>query len=660
MIAKDSHPPHSFPARMTAGLIPALALAVMCLLNNPAAADFRLCNNTSSRVGIALGYKDAEGWTTEGWWNVSSRACETLLRGTLVARFYYIYALDYDRGGEWSGQAFMCSRDKEFTIKGTENCLARGFDRTGFFEVDTGEQRAWTVQLTESNEHAGRRARPAQSAGRDASGGVWSAAGARKQTMRRLRRIKILATLGPASSDSPMIRRLFEAGADVFRINMSHTSHDKTRELVKTIRNVESSYGRPIGILVDLQGPKLRLGSFAEGLIQLKNGESFVLDSDKTPGDNTRVQLPHPEILAALRPGHALLLDDGKVRLIAEETSPERAVTRVVIGGRMSDRKGVSLPDTDLPVSAMTPKDRADLEAALVTGVDWIALSFVQRAEDVIEAKKLIRGRAAVMAKIEKPQAIERLPEILDASDALMVARGDLGVELPLERVPSLQKQMTRLARRAGKPVVVATQMLKSMIQSPVPTRAEVSDVATAVYEGADAIMLSAESAAGKFPVEAVSTMNRIGEEVERDPTYRGVLNAQRAEPEPTVGDAIADAARQIAETLDLSAIICWTSSGSTALRVARERPKPPVVAITPNLATGRKLSAVWGVHCVVAEDAKDLDDMVSRAGSIAFRDGFARAGQRVIIVAGVPLRAPGTTNMLRIASVGPDGDADM
>ena len=346
--------------------------------------------------------------------------------------------------------------------------------------------------------------------------------------MRRLRRIKILATLGPASSDSAMIRKLFEAGADVFRINMSHTPHDKMRELVKTIRNVESSYGRPIGILVDLQGPKLRLGAFAEGSTQLKNGQSFVLDSDKTPGDNNRVQLPHPEILAALRPGHALLLDDGKVRLIAEETSPERAVTRVVIGGKMSDRKGVSLPDTDLPVSAMTPKDRADLEAALVTGVDWIALSFVQRAEDVNEAKRMIRGRAAVMAKIEKPQAIDRLAEIIEASDALMVARGDLGVELPLERVPSLQKQMTRMARRAGKPVVIATQMLESMIQAPVPTRAEVSDVATAVYEGADAIMLSAESAAGKFPVEAVSTMNRIGEEVERDPTYRSVLTAQR------------------------------------------------------------------------------------------------------------------------------------
>ncbi|KIZ43078.1 MULTISPECIES: pyruvate kinase [Rhodopseudomonas] len=478
--------------------------------------------------------------------------------------------------------------------------------------------------------------------------------------MRRLRRIKILATLGPASSDSAMIRKLFEAGADVFRINMSHTSHDKMRELVKTIRNVESSYGRPIGILVDLQGPKLRVGSFAGGSIQLNNGATFILDCNKEPGDASRVQLPHPEILAALKVGDALLLDDGKVRLICEETATDFAVTRVVIGGKMSDRKGVSLPDTDLPVSAMTSKDRADLEAALETGIDWVALSFVQRAEDVHEAKRMIRGRAAVMAKIEKPQAIDRLPEILEAADALMVARGDLGVELPLERVPSLQKQMTRMARRAGKPVVVATQMLESMITSPVPTRAEVSDVATAVYEGADAIMLSAESAAGKFPVEAVSTMNRIGEEVERDPTYRTVLMAQRPEPEATAGDAIASAARQIAETLDLSAVICWTSSGSTALRVARERPKPPVVAITPNIATGRKLSVVWGVHCVVAEDAKDQDDMVERAGSITFRDGFARAGQRIIVVAGVPLGTPGATNMVRIAYVGPPGDAEM
>ncbi len=473
--------------------------------------------------------------------------------------------------------------------------------------------------------------------------------------MRRLRRTKILATLGPASSDVGTIRKLFEAGADVFRINMSHTPHDKMRELVETIRNVEASYGRPIGILVDLQGPKLRVGTFADGGVLLNNGDSFVLDTDPTPGTQARVQLPHAEILAALRPGHALLIDDGKVRLIAEQTSPDRVVTRVAVGGRISDRKGVSLPDTDLPVSAMTSKDRADLEASLTAGIDWIALSFVQRPEDVVEAKKLVRGRASVMAKIEKPQAIERLSEIVDAADALMVARGDLGVEMPVERVPGLQKQMTRMARRAGKPVVVATQMLESMIQSPVPTRAEVSDVSTAVFEGADAVMLSAESAAGKYPVEAVTTMNRIGEEIERDPTYRTVINSQRAEPEATTGDAIADAAQQIAETLDLSAIICWTDSGTTAVRVARERPKPPVVAITPKMTTGRKLALVWGVHCVIAETAHDVDDMVDRAGRIAFRDGFARAGERIIVVAGIPFGTPGATNMLRIAYVGAD-----
>lgn len=471
--------------------------------------------------------------------------------------------------------------------------------------------------------------------------------------MRRLRRAKIVATLGPASSDAPMVRRLFEAGADLFRINMSHTPHDKLRELVATIRNVESSYGRPIGILVDLQGPKLRLGTFADGAVDLVNGEQLVLDADPTPGTKARVHLPHPEILSALKPGHALLLDDGKVRLIAEECEPDRVVTRVVVGGKMSNRKGVSLPDTILPVAAMTEKDRLDLDAALAIGIDWVALSFVQRPEDVIETKKIVRGRAAVMAKIEKPQAIERLADILEVSDALMVARGDLGVEMPVERVPGLQKQMTRMARKAGKPVVVATQMLESMILNPVPTRAEVSDVATAIFEGADAVMLSAESAAGKYPVEAVTTMNRIAEEVERDPTFRSVILGQRPDPEPTGADAIAQAARQIAETLDLAAIICWTSSGATGIRVARERPHSPVVAISPNINAGRKLSLVWGVHCVIAEDAHDQDDMVERACRIAFRDGFAKAGQRVIIVAGVPLGTPGATNMLRITYVG-------
>lgn len=471
--------------------------------------------------------------------------------------------------------------------------------------------------------------------------------------MRRLRRAKIVATLGPTSGNADMIARLFEAGADVFRINMSHTSQERMRELVETIRGIERQSGRPIGVLVDLQGPKLRLGTFAEGAVTVAKGTTFVLDSNPAPGDPTRVYLPHPEVFAAIKPRDTLLIDDGKIKLTVTQTGETRMVTRVDVGGRLSDRKGVSLPHTTVPFSALDEKDLSDLEAALNLGIDWVALSFIQRPEDVAEAKKIARGRAALMAKIEKPQAVSRLPEIIDIADALMVARGDLGVEMPLEKVPGVQKQMTRLGRTTGKPVVVATQMLESMINAPVPTRAEVSDVATAIFEGADAVMLSAESASGKYPVEAVTTMNRIAEEVESEEVYRSIIDAQRGRPEATGADAIADAAREIAETLDMAAVICWTASGSTALRVARERPRPPIVALSPNIATGRKLAAVWGVHSVVTEDARDVDDMVDRACRIAFKEGFARAGQRVIVVAGVPFGTPGATNMLRIAYVG-------
>jgi pyruvate kinase len=473
--------------------------------------------------------------------------------------------------------------------------------------------------------------------------------------MRRQRRTKIVATLGPASSDQAVIERLFVAGADVFRINMSHTPHEAMRGYVKAIRAIEQKLDRPIGILVDLQGPKLRLDAFKDGGVQLSEGSTFVLDADKKPGDAKRVHLPHPEVLAALEPGHRLLVDDGKVELVVTEVSPTRAVTRVAVGGRVSDRKGVSLPDSTVALAALTPKDRSDLEAALETGVDWIGLSFIQRPEDVAEAKKLTRGRAAVLAKIEKPQAVNRLTELLEQADALMVARGDLGVEMPLERVPGLQKQITHAARHAGRPVVIATQMLESMISAPVPTRAEVSDVATAIYDGADAVMLSAESAAGKYPVEAVITMNRIAEAVERDPIYLDTIRSHREAPEATGADAIAAAARQIAETLDLSAILCLTSSGASGLRVARERPGPPTVALSPNLSTGRRLALVWGVHSVVTEEAGDIDAQVARACRIAFREGFAKPGQRVIVVAGVPLGTPGATNMVRIAFVGAD-----
>ena len=474
--------------------------------------------------------------------------------------------------------------------------------------------------------------------------------------MRRSRKVKILATIGPASSDEAMLKKLFEAGADVFRINMSHSDHDLMRTLVARIRSVEAAVGRPIGILADLQGPKLRVGKFANGKEERTVGQTFTLDDNPELGDSTRVHLPHPEILRSVAVGDRLLIDDGKVELKAVKVDGHAIVATVVVGTKISDKKGVSLPDTELPVGALTEKDRADLDAVLAAGVDWVALSFIQRPEDLAEARKIARGRALLLSKIEKPQAVARLAEIIELSDALMVARGDLGVELPLEAVPGIQKQITRAARRAGKPVVVATQMLESMISAPVPTRAEVSDVATAVFEGADAIMLSAESAAGSYPVEAVATMNRIAERVERDPTYAGIINAQRSEPEATGADAISLAAREIAETLKLSAIVTYTASGTTGLRAARERPQVPIIALSPILATARRLSLLWGTHCVVSEDATDLDDMVDRACRIASEQGFGKAGDRIIITAGVPLRTPGSTNMLRIAYLGADG----
>jgi pyruvate kinase len=475
---------------------------------------------------------------------------------------------------------------------------------------------------------------------------------------RRNRRIKIIATLGPASQERSVVASLFKAGADVFRINMSHASHDMMRERVALIRSLEEEFDRPIGILVDLQGPKLRVGTFANGAEDLRNGDNFTLDSDPTPGTASRVYLPHPEILGSVEPGHRVLIDDGKVLLKVLEVSPGRAECVVEVAGKISNKKGVSLPDTTIPTSAMTSKDRADLDAALDENVDWIALSFVQRPEDVLEVKAIAGRRAMVLAKIEKPQAVARLAEILEVADALMVARGDLGVEMPLERVPGVQKSMTRMARHYGKPVVVATQMLESMITSPVPTRAEVSDVATAVFEGADAVMLSAESASGQFPLEAVQQMNRIAEAVESDEIYPSIINSQRAAPEATGPDAIAEATRDVADTLGAKIICAWTASGATGLRISRERPKSAIMALTPIVEIARRLCIAWGVHSVVTADARDERDMADRASRLAFIEGFAAEGDRIIVVAGVPFGTPGATNNLRIARIGKDGGA--
>jgi len=468
----------------------------------------------------------------------------------------------------------------------------------------------------------------------------------------RHRNVRILATLGPSSDDYATVSALHEAGADAFRLNMSHSDHKGLARRVAMIRELERNAGRPIAVLVDLQGPKIRIGEMAGTGSSLEDGASFRLDASPAPGTQARAFLPHPEIFDVAKTGHHLLLDDGKIRLRVEEVMEDALVTTVIAGGTLTSRKGVNIPDARLPIPALTAKDRGDLEAALNLDVDWIALSFVQSAQDVAEARKMTHGHAAIMAKIEKPTAIDDLDAVLEIADGLMVARGDLGVECPIETVPGLQKRITRAARRAGKPVVVATQMLDSMIANPVPTRAEVSDVATAVFEGADAVMLSAESAAGTYPVDAVAVMNRIAESVETDENYAQIINAQRTEPEPTGPDALSNAARTVAETLNAAAIVCYTTSGATGMRAARERSQVPVMALTPHAPTARRLSLVWGLNCVLTDDARDLDDMVDRALRLAREQGMARVGDRVVIMAGVPLGTPGATNMLRVAFV--------
>jgi pyruvate kinase len=470
--------------------------------------------------------------------------------------------------------------------------------------------------------------------------------------MYRDRFTKIVATLGPASSSRERLKALFEAGADVFRLNFSHGTQDDHRQRVELLRAMEKEYKHPIAILMDLQGPKLRLGTVGKGPLDLKKGQKLRFDMDDAPGTAKRIPLPHPEIFKAARPDGILLIDDGKVRLRITGHDEKTIDTVVEVAGQISDRKGVNLPNLAIPLSPMTAKDHKDLSYGLSLGVDWVALSFVQHAHDIAELKKLVAGRAAVMAKLEKPLAIEHLDEIIEQSDGIMVARGDLGVEMPPEAVPPLQKRILAACRVAGKPAIVATQMLDSMVHSPTPTRAEASDVATAVYDGTDAVMLSAESASGDYPVEAVTIMDRICKSVEADPLYRKLMDASRREPESTSADAISAAARQCAHTLSAAAIVTYTTTGSTTLRAARERPDVRILCLTPKLETARRMALTWGVHPIQTEDAHNFADMVARATRVARQQQIAKPGERLVITAGVPFGTPGATNILRIAHV--------
>jgi pyruvate kinase len=468
----------------------------------------------------------------------------------------------------------------------------------------------------------------------------------------RGRKVKILATLGPASSDPEMIRALVEAGADAFRINMSHGSQAEKAKLVEAIRSLEKTLHRPSTILFDLQGPKLRVGKFKGGSTQLTAGHLFVLDHSNEPGDATRVQLPHPELFEAVKKDNRLLIDDGKIRLRVAAVEKDRIATVVEVGGTVSNNKGVNVPDVLIPIPALTEKDREDLQFALEQGADFIALSFVQRPEDVAEARELVGDRAALLAKIEKPQAIERLDEILDLADAVMVARGDLGVELPPEGVPPLQNRIVAAARLAGKPVVVATQMLESMIVSPTPTRAEVSDVANAIYEGADAVMLSAESAAGAYPVEAVTMMDKIGRSVEADPVYSARIHFTETPAEATTADALSESAAQIVGIIGARAMACYTSSGSTARRIARERAQVPTLVMTASMKVARRLGLQWGVHAVHTRDVNNFEEMVGKAKRMVLRHHLAKAGDQVLLMAGIPFKTSGSTNVIHVVKI--------
>jgi len=470
--------------------------------------------------------------------------------------------------------------------------------------------------------------------------------------MKRLRYAKIVATLGPASSGAERIAELAAAGVDLFRLNFSHGSHAEHRARIMAIREVEKRAGRPLGVLLDLQGPKLRIGAVQGTDVRLEAGARFHLDTNPAPGDARRVQLPHPEVYAALQPGMELLLDDGRLRLQVLASCADVLVTEVRIGGALSAHKGVNVPDVVLPLSSLTAKDRADLAFGLDLGVDWLAASFVQRASDIDELRARVGTRAAIMATLEKPAAIDHLEAIIERADGIMVARGDLGVELPPERVPSIQKRVVRESREAGKPVVVATQMLESMIDAPLPTRAEASDVATAVYDGADAVMLSGETAVGAYPVAAVRMMDRIITAVEQDPHYRKMLDTHHPDHRKNAADAICDGLSRAADILSVAAIVTYTRSGFSSLRAARERPKAPILSLTPNVATARRLALAWGVHAVIGEDVTGVQEMVDRACETARAQGYAQPGAQVAIMAGMPFGVPGTTNLLRIAAV--------
>jgi pyruvate kinase len=474
-----------------------------------------------------------------------------------------------------------------------------------------------------------------------------------QENMRRHRRAKIVATVGPASASPEMLKALFLAGADTFRLNFSHGTHEDHAKVHAAIRALEKETGRPIGILQDLQGPKIRVGTIKDGAIKVVSGEKIRFVLKGSDGDKMSIPLPHTEIFEAILPGHDLLIDDGRVRVRVIGLGADHIDAEVIFGGTISNRKGVNLPGTVLNLSPLTAKDRIDLAYGLELGVDWVALSFVQKPSDVLEARGLINGRAGLVSKIEKPAALDKIDDIIQLSDAIMVARGDLGVEIPHEQVPGRQKELVRACRTAVKPVIVATQMLDSMVAAPTPTRAEVSDVATAIYDGADAVMLSAESASGQYPLEAVEMMDRIIKSTEGHKLYRSIIDALQTGEETTAPHAVAAAAADLAEVLHSPVIVGFTTSGTTPARIARKRPSTQILAVTPDVHVSRRLCLLWGAHSVLSDDIHSYEDMVQKATDFSLAEDFARPNDLIVVVAGIPFAQSGTTNNLRVVQIG-------
>tara|TARA_B110000008_G_scaffold250883_1_gene264463 strand:+ start:1958 stop:3385 length:1428 start_codon:yes stop_codon:yes gene_type:complete len=466
------------------------------------------------------------------------------------------------------------------------------------------------------------------------------------------RKTKILATLGPSSNTIKKIIGLSKAGANAFRLNCSHLNEEDLKDYVRKIRRAEKIINKPIGILVDLQGPKIRIGTVKNNQNYLKEGSLFLFDLKKDIGDHRRVTLPHKKIFSSIKKGHLILLDDGKIHLKVTSVKVNEIRTKVLQGGYLKSNKGVNLPQTNIKTSALSNLDKKFASMAVQEGVDWIALSFVQKPNDIKELRKICSNKASIMAKIEKPSALDHIDQITSLADGIMIARGDLGVELPIESVPGWQKKIIRVARVKGKPVVVSTQMLESMTSSLTPTRAEVSDVANAVFEGADAIMLSAESASGDYPVETVKMMNKIAINIEKDSNYNDILSSQLEETPDTTPDAIATAAKTLADELSSPIIVCYTESGSTGIKVSRVRPSQIILTITPIIHTARKLSLAWGVLCFLQKDESDLEHMINLTKKTVKKSGLALIGDKVVITAGLPLKVQGTTNLIRVTTV--------